>query len=171
MAKSLLRLLTRGHKSRRSSWRSALLLPVSLIAGGLLGAVITLDQWPQTTKASTPPAETAALHFALCNKPPHRNCVIDGDTFYLGRQSVRIADIDAPEVSPPRCIYEADLGQRATTRLYALLNAGPIEIRGDKTDKYGRQLRTVYRNGRSLGGILVSEGLARKWTGRREPWC
>lgn len=167
--RSLFRLLRPG-RGRRSSWRSTLLLPVSLIVGGFLGGVITLDQWPKMTKASTPP-ETASLRFALCNKPPHRNCVIDGDTFYMGRQSIRIADIDAPEISPPRCIYEADLGQRATTRLYALLNAGPIELRGNKTDKYGRQLRTVYRDGRSLGGILVAEGLARKWTGRREPWC
>jgi endonuclease YncB( thermonuclease family) len=159
-----------GRGRHRSSWRSALLLPVSLLIGGLAGAVLTLDKWPTTGSASTPP-EVASLHFALCNKPPHRNCVIDGDTFYLGRQSIRIADIDAPEVSPPRCIYEADLGQRATSRLHALLNAGPIEIRGDRNDRYGRQLRTVYRNGRSLGGVLVSEGLARKWTGRREPWC
>jgi endonuclease YncB( thermonuclease family) len=168
-SRSFLRLLSRGHL-RRSSWRSALLLPVSLLIGGLAGAALTLDQWPKTTKASTPP-EVASLRFTLCNRPPHRDCVIDGDTFYLGRQSIRIADIDAPEVSPPRCIYEADLGQRATTRLYALLNAGPIEIRGDKNDRYGRQLRTVYRDGRSLGSVLVSEGLARKWTGRREPWC
>lgn len=168
MAKSLLRLLSRGH--RRRSWRSALLLPLSLLVGGFAGGVLTLDQWPKISRASVP-RDVTSQRFALCNRPPHRDCVIDGDTFYLGRQSIRIADIDAPEVSPPRCIYEADLGQRATTRLYALLNAGPIEIRGDKTDKYGRQLRTIYRDGRSIGGILVSEGLARKWTGKRQPWC
>jgi endonuclease YncB( thermonuclease family) len=27
------------------------------------------------------------------------------------------------------------------------------------------------RDGRSLGDQLVSEGLARTWSGRREPWC
>ena len=162
----LLRFPGRG----RRSWRSAILLPLSLLIGGFAGGVLTLDQWPKLSRASTP-RDVTSLHFALCNRPPHRDCVIDGDTFYLGRQSIRIADIDAPEVSPPRCIYEADLGARATSRLYALLNAGPIEVRGDKNDRYGRQLRTIYRDGRSLGGVLVSEGLARKWTGKRQPWC
>ena len=165
----LFRQPARGRRRRRTSRRAALLLPVSILLGGLAGGVLTLDQWPKTTSASTPVLKS--LHFTMCNRPPHRDCVIDGDTFYFGRQSIRIADIDAPEVSPPRCIYEADLGARATSRLYALLNAGPIELRGDRTDRYGRQLRTVYRDGRSLGGVLVSEGLARKWTGRREPWC
>ena len=55
-----------------------------------------------------------------------------------------------------------------------LLNAGPFELkpipRRDQ-DRYGRDLRVVVRNGRSLGDQLVSEGLARTWTGRREPWC
>jgi endonuclease YncB( thermonuclease family) len=29
----------------------------------------------------------------------------------------------------------------------------------------------LVRDGRSLGDILVSEGLARTWSGRRQPWC
>ena len=107
----------------------------------------------------------------MCGEPPHRNCVIDGDTFYFDRQSIRIADIDAPETHPPRCAHEADLGARATDRLHELLNAGPIELRGGGQDRYGRELRAVYRDGESVGGILVTEGLARKWTGRRMPWC
>jgi hypothetical protein len=27
------------------------------------------------------------------------------------------------------------------------------------------------RNGRSLGAMLVDEGLARRWDGARHPWC
>jgi endonuclease YncB( thermonuclease family) len=98
---------------------------------------------------------------------------MDGDTFYLGRQSVRIADIDTPETHPPRCSHEADLGARATRRLHQLLNAGPfvLESRGRDEDQYGRKLRTVTRDGRSLGVVLVSEGLARRWTGTRRSWC
>ena len=38
-------------------------------------------------------------------------------------------------------------------------------------DRYGRKLRVVVRDGWSLGETLVSEGLARRWTGRRLPWC
>ena len=119
------------------------------------------------------PETVSGTSIRLCAQPPFRDCVIDGDTFYLGTQSIRIADIDAPETHPPRCALEAALGQRATQRLYALLQAGPFELRRDfrDEDQYGRKLRTIWRQGLSLGQILVEEGLAREWTGRREPWC
>ncbi len=38
-------------------------------------------------------------------------------------------------------------------------------------DKYGRTLRVVRRDGRSLGGQLVAEGLAERWKGKRREWC
>lgn len=111
--------------------------------------------------------------FSMCGRPPHYNCVIDGDTFYLANRSIRIADIDAPEVSPPRCQYEAERGARATRRLHELLNAGSFELNseGRDEDQYGRKLRIVTRDGTSVGSILVAEELAREWTGRRLPWC
>jgi endonuclease YncB( thermonuclease family) len=112
--------------------------------------------------------------YAMCGQPPHFNCVIDGDTFYQLRQSIRIADIDTPETRGARCAYEARLGAQATDRLLELLKAGPFELQRSGSrdeDQYGRKLRIVVRDGRSLGGILVSEGLARQWTGRRLPWC
>ena len=99
--------------------------------------------------------------------------MVDGDTFWIDGDKVRVADIDAPETHPPRCAEEARLGNAATDRLQALLNAGPVKLVSiDRdTDRYGRKLRVVERNGVSLGGMLVSEGLARPWEGRRRPWC
>ena len=101
------------------------------------------------------------------------NCVVDGDTFHMDGTTIRISDIDAPETHPPRCAYEADLGDRATRRLSQLLSAGPFQlVRADRdVDKYGRQLRVVIRDGRSVGKMLVAEGFARSWTGKRRPWC
>jgi endonuclease YncB( thermonuclease family) len=100
--------------------------------------------------------------------------VIDGDTFDYQGTRVRIADIDTPEVHG-RCAYETELAARATQRMRMLLAAGPFEMHqlasGRDEDRYGRKLRIVTRGGRSLGDTLVSEGLARTWTGRREPWC
>lgn len=61
-----------------------------------------------------------------------------------------------------------------TRRLAQLINEGPFEMvnRGGRNeDKYGRKLRTLERGGRSLGGILVAEGLARQWVGYRRSWC
>lgn len=99
--------------------------------------------------------------------------VIDGDTFDYGNARIRIADIDTPEVRG-RCAYERALAARATTRMRTLLVAGPFELERTGTrdvDVYGRKLRIVTRDGRSLGDQLVAEGLARPWRGHREPWC
>ena len=100
--------------------------------------------------------------------------VIDGDTFDLGGERIRIADIDTPEVEG-RCAHESALAARATDRLEALLGDGGFALHplanGRDEDRYGRKLRIVTRDGRSIGDTLVAEGLARTWTGRREPWC
>lgn len=101
--------------------------------------------------------------------------VIDGDTFRYAGETIRIADIDTPETHPPRCAFEARLGARATRRLEELLAAGRFELLpaadGRDTDRYGRKLRVVFVDGRSVGGILVAEGLAREYAGGRRPWC
>ena len=98
---------------------------------------------------------------------------MDGDTFFMNGESIRVADIDAPETHPPRCTYEAKLGQRATHRLRELLSSEPFEVKSYErdTDRYGRKLRIVARDGESIGGMLVTEGLARPWIGKRAPWC
>jgi len=100
--------------------------------------------------------------------------VIDGDTFDYRGDRIRVADIDTPE-REGRCPYETALAARATARMRVLLAAGPFELHGSPDgrdeDRHGRKLRIVTRGGRSLGDQLVAEGLARTWSGRREPWC
>lgn len=111
--------------------------------------------------------------FALCHTGGGVNCVVDGDTIWIGGDKVRIADIDAPETHPPRCAREAELGNRATLRLRELLNAGAVTLTpiDRDTDRYGRLLRTVEVDGRGVGDTLVAEGLARWYGGGRRPWC
>lgn len=120
--------------------------------------------------ASSPTAADA--RFELCG-PVRVTCVVDGDTFWLDGVKIRIADIDTPEIAEPGCGSEYALGMRATQRLRELLNAGPFQLQsqGRDEDRHGRKLRIITRGGRSLGGQLVGEGLARTWSGRREPWC
>ncbi len=114
-----------------------------------------------------------AASFALCAPGPRTTCVIDGDTFWLDGEKIRIADINAPETHSAQCSYEQELGDAATRRLIVLLNAGPITLEaGSRSrDRYGRLLRTVSRHGRSLGEQLVAEGLAERWQGHRRNWC
>lgn len=120
-----------------------------------------------------PPADTISASFSLCGGSARATCVVDGDTFWLDAVKYRISDIDTPEISEPRCPEELALGEAAKYRLLSLLNQGPFSLKAGlrDEDKYGRKLREVYRRGRSLGAVLVNEGLARKWTGQKLPWC
>lgn len=156
------------HKRRR--WRKSLnVVLFGLAGGGLLG--FTIISWPAVS-------ETVALfdggeQFHVCGMV-RRTCVVDGDTFWLDGEKIRIADIDTPEISEPRCDWEYQQGIKARDRLAVLLGQGAFDLEpiGDRDrDQYGRLLRVIVRDGRSIGDQLVSEGLARTWTGRREPWC
>jgi micrococcal nuclease len=124
--------------------------------------------------ATPTPSFVRYTHFSTCRSGGYPNCVVDGDTFWLAGEKIRIADIDTPETHPAHCAAEADLGNRATERLRDLLNAGSFILASiDRdTDKYGRKLRIVERGGSSLGALLVSEGLARPYSGGyRQSWC
>lgn len=120
-----------------------------------------------------PAALLAAATFALCSASPRTTCVVDGDTFWLAGEKVRMADINAPETHGAQCLSERQRGDAATRRLISLLNAGPfaLETEARSVDRYGRALRVVTRDGRSLGAQLVDEGLAETWKGRRSDWC
>lgn len=111
--------------------------------------------------------------FTYCDRSPRINCVVDGDTFWYKGRKIRISDINTPEISQPKCTQEAMLAKRAKSRLYELLNDGNFTLRSGSQDKdhYGRDLRMVERGGNSLGNILISEGLAHRWKGRKESWC
>jgi micrococcal nuclease len=111
--------------------------------------------------------------FTFCPEGGGMDCVVDGDTIYYRGTKIRIADIDTPETHEPRCAQEAALGDAATRRLHALVNAGPFSLKTVDRDEdvYGRKLRILTRRGESLGETLVDEGLARWYDGGRQPWC
>lgn len=145
----------------------------------------TVQVVEQQTVSKRPTAEGAAsasgsrspegaqkVLFAKCGSTRF-TCVVDGDTFWLNGEKIRIADIDTPEVSQPRCPEELALGLKATERLIVLLNAGPFDLATVERnrDAFGRLLRVVHRKGQSIGGRLVAEGLAREWSGDQMSWC
>jgi len=117
--------------------------------------------------------DNLAASFSYCGSGQRVNCVVDGDTFWFDGRKIRIADINTPELSGAQCADEKLLAQHAKRRMTALLNDGNfslVTIIRDR-DKYGRLLRIVERDGSSLGEILVGEGLAERWQGRRSGWC
>jgi endonuclease YncB( thermonuclease family) len=169
--------------TRYPSWRRRRLPLAVVLATAVVLAIRMLTQGADVSApprmpaapSATVPETVSGITFTMCARPHvFQNCVVDGDTFYVDRTPIRMEDIDAPETHPSRCDHEAKLGAEATQRLYQLVNAGPFQLERagrDEHDRYGRKLRTAMRGGKSFGGIMVSEGLVRRWTGHRMPWC
>jgi endonuclease YncB( thermonuclease family) len=108
-------------------------------------------------------------------RPAHWR-VIDGDTFedLDTGDRYRLENIDTPETGPrARCSAERELGDRATARARAFISsAQSLDVRRTgRIDRYDRIIAFVRIDGRDLGELMIAEGLARPWRGRREPWC
>lgn len=169
------RRLPARRPGKGGGWFTAVLIALPLATF----AAVFLWQGPPPVAAqglfsSSPSgADRESARFTRCDGPVRTSCVVDGDTFWYEGTKIRVADINAPELSDPQCASEAALAERATERLTRLLNAGPFSLEpvDREEDKYGRTLRVVRRDGRSLGGQLVAEGLAERWKGKRREWC
>lgn len=83
--------------------------------------------------------------------PPDVIRVLDGDTFYAGRVTIRLRGIDTPELGQPKAA-------EATRRLSALLRAGPVTIVPHVEDVYGRLVANVFVRGQNVADVLRREG-------------
>lgn len=79
------------------------------------------------------------------------NAVVDGDTVRAGGSSVRLLHINTPEVGE-------DWADEATAALEEMLAGGPLTIRAEGRDHYGRLLGEVF----APDGTLVNEELVRR---------
>ncbi|MEI9423383.1 thermonuclease family protein [Mesorhizobium sp. Cs1299R1N1] len=99
--------------------------------------------------------------------------ITDGDTIRLSgaAKGTRLVGFNAPESIEPRCASEGDLGRRAKARLKELVATAKLELKmvpcscppgTEGTDKcnYGRSCGSLFADGRDVGDVLVSEGLA-----------
>lgn len=140
---------------------------------------VSISAPSQPHLTSTPPIPSVAPvpasvseSFGLCGEGAHFNCVLDGSTFWVRGVKVRLADIETPALSPPRCVEEERRGLAAKVRLLTLLNAGPFTLEPASRDEdKGQKLRNVLRGGRSIGDTLITEGLARRAADNRLSWC
>ena len=168
-----------ARQQRRRVTRRLFGALAGIAAALLLGAALLSVDWGRVTELGSEVGDGIGDLVASVNQSygfcdgAGWNCVVDGDTFRHNGEKIRIADIDAPEVRDFKCVSEKQLGDRATERLRVLLSSGPFELASIDRDEdvYGRKLRVVMRDGRSLGQQLVDEGLARRWTGARRSWC
>ena len=123
-----------------------------------VGALKTVDeQKPSGRKPGT---------FYFCTETLE-NCVVDGGTFWYGRRKIQIADIQAPKIKQAKCDDERKLGSLAKKRLWEILNAGEVQL----ASVSGQNTQVTVGQGRSIGDMLVSEGLARRTSGGKPGWC
>lgn len=88
---------------------------------------------------------------------------IDGDTIACGRERVRLAVIDAPEL-PGHCrtgrACVGGDGFASKAALAKLLTLGRVMIRRCGVDRYGRTLAHVFVRGHDIGSAMVEGGAA-----------
>ncbi|WP_088342610.1 MULTISPECIES: thermonuclease family protein [Rhodomicrobium] len=100
--------------------------------------------------------------------------VVDGDTIKAPYGvTYRLLGFDTPETHFAKCDAERELGLAAKQRLEELLATSEVKVlESGKRDRYGRTLATVTANGKDVGEILIGEGLARPYHGKkRDGWC
>lgn len=105
--------------------------------------------------------------------------VIDGDTvkmrvaIWLDQEvliSVRVANIDAPELFRPKCEAERQLARQAKAFAETFLTDGKADLRDIERGKYaGRVVARIEVGGLDLGNAMVDAGFA--YEGKKGDWC
>ncbi len=92
--------------------------------------------------------------------------VIDGDTLKIGRQTIRLDGIDAPELKQD-CICggkTVKCGIQAKQELYRLIDSHTVLCEATQRDYYGRLIAECFieRDGAkiSLNAMMIKEGFA-----------
>lgn len=68
--------------------------------------------------------------------------------------TIRLACIDAPEIA------QGESGAQATSMLEGLVASGPLEIRPQTVDCYGRTVAEIYAGGQNINLEMVRLGMA-----------
>ena len=76
----------------------------AVLAGSLAASAAPTPTSGAARIARIPDREVAS--FTQCAGPARVTCVVDGDTFWYRGLKIRIADINAPELSSPSCAHE-----------------------------------------------------------------
>ncbi|MEO6225323.1 MAG: hypothetical protein ABIO80_05680 [Sphingomicrobium sp.] len=114
---------------------------------------------------------TASAAFGQCYNHGGPDCVMDGDTVYIGGDKVEIAGLDAPEIQAAQCGAERDRGIESALALAALLNRGAVVAGPGERSADGQVRRHVTAGGTDVGAAMVSAGNAREPADGENSWC
>lgn len=150
----------------REVWATVIGVTVFALAGTVL--IVSFSQITAYLSAAT--AAPPRPRFDQCyNGGP--DCVVDGDTIYLGGAKVEIAGIDAPAIKGAGCDDERNRGIDAAVELAELLNSGKVALAGTERGPDGQVHRTVEVDGRDVGDAMISAGAAREIGSGPRSWC
>ncbi len=109
---------------------------------------------------------------------------VDGDTVKCDGQNLRdmgsgapdISGYDTPEIWSNKCDFELELARKAKKRMAVLLKTPGLKIydsgQVDDTEEHRPLVWIIMPDGRTVGDILMSEGLARIWLpDHKNDWC
>ncbi len=130
---------------RRNRWLATALL---------IGALLAL-QWVQQSLNRTGGPIPA-------NGVSGRPNLVDGDSFRLGNEEVRLVGIDAPEgrQTCSRASATWACGEESRRTLARLIGGRPISCRAAERDQHGRLLAVCSVDGRDLNREMVASGMA-----------
>ena len=156
-------------KSReREIWEAV--AGVALIATGCAALIVGVSE-VTSTDSSAAAATVSGTKFTHCSSNFGPNCVLDGDTFYIDRERVEVAGIDAPEIQGARCTAEARRGIQAAIKLHELLNRGNVTLMGAERATDGREATKVEADGRDVGVAMIAAGVVRSYGDGPRSWC
>ena len=165
-----LRTLEESRKrNRRGLWLPTIAVGIAALFGlwgsGLLQPTVA----PPSAAVST----SRGLTFGLCEQGGLTNCVASGDSFYLGGKTIRIANIEAPQLYGAACPRETELSGILGPAHQSILNSGENRLRrvGQDMERYGLLLRNVAVNGSDVGQAMVEAGVAREIGDLTRSWC
>lgn len=159
----------RRKRSRRGLWAPVVAVAIAALLGLWGSGLIQPAVAPRNAAVST----SRGLTFGLCEQGGLTNCVASGDSFYLGGKTIRIANIEAPQLYGAACPRETELGGVAARKLQSMLNSGEIRLSkvGQDAERYGLLLRNVAVNGTDVGTAMVEAGVAREIGDLTRSWC
>ena len=150
------------------TWRGV--AGIGAIAAILVSAIVA-GAWV-TFKKSDPAAEAALARFAQCYAADGPNCVVDGGTIRMNRETIQIAGLDTPKIDGSRCEAERTAGIAAAVGLLNLLNTGPVTLGDPFRDAGGRTVRKVLVKGEDVRDAIVERGLGRRYNPESiKGWC
>jgi endonuclease YncB( thermonuclease family) len=162
---------------------------VLLLAAGVWIDAYGLPTWDRAVTVFSP-SQPGGVASQIGARPVSPRDVIDGDSVRLHGQMFRLVGFNTPETGDnAQCAHERDLGNAATARLQSLIRTAsraelapvqcscPPGTHGTSECNNGRSCGILRLDGRDVGGILISEGLAHRYVcgamscPRRRPWC